>query len=1098
MIKKILTLMLAFAFCLTLPVNAANIIVVTETRDVDVDGIQDDQGLMDFLVAEGHDVDVQIDNWVELDADKIAALDAADLVIVTRATNSGSYDDGDEPTQWNSIDTPLIQMNSYLVRSSRWLWVDSKSILKIDFPIMQAVLTNHPLFGGVAVDADNIVMAIDGTVGMGQVSFVDAPDLGSGTLIAQTIDGVPWIVEWEAGVETYPGSGQTPAAKRLMFHAGTQEVDVDPQGAHNLTADGEQILRNAIAYLTKSVVISSVVRSNGVDGDRDPIGAYDGSTATLDTLSGLENGALVFSDRTYPWTGIPAEFEGTDYIRTFNSDKGSGDVTYEVTTNQYATVLLTVDDRTDSLQGRIDSVTAAIAQAGTFTDTGIDIYIAEKDDGSRDRPLSVFAADLPAGTYVFGGSSGNNFYVIGAIAAEAPVFMPTDVTAPGDVVLGVPNDGLMDGSEWGWPGGETPNLAVDDNVNTKFLHFKGENQSTGIQVTPAAGATLVTGLTLTTANDAAPRDPITYEVFGSNGSIDGPYERFAAGVIFDFAGAEEWPRFTMNDSEIVFDNDVVYAHYQVMFTMVRDFASANSMQIAEIELLGYKLEATDLSPADGAVSLGIDDDLGWTPGDFAVSHDVYFGTEMPLALVANIPNDPLFQDASTMLDPGVLEYGTTYYWQVDAVEADGTVRPGSLMSFTTTTPVGIFEYTKDIGGPAGIGRTTYEGYVWKDDMLTEQYLLMGGGADIWGTSDQFHFAWNRVSGDVRISASFDWVVGGTGDWAKYGVMLRESTAGNSAHYFMCDRKNQDYGSVQYRPSTGSGSDQFAEWNAGAKAYGIQRITFAGLTWIEGLIDLGNGWESTALVQADLSDELLAGVAIDAANNGSLVQARAWNVNYELNPDMVATFPQVPASSDLGAPTSDVSGFSIRSLKPLVADGWGYDAMNELLDTGMWMGLPTMPGTEAVRVDEFVNLRDTGNGVFSEDNGYPDAAFPGIDPEEVPAQDPAAGDDDDNFATEILGCIQLTAGLHIIGASSDDGTIIEIGGVEVGRTGEWKGTSNEDFFYEVEADGYYSLRARNLEGGGGASIELHEIFLDGTRILLNDVANGGSAVFAPAP
>jgi len=299
--------MLVFAFCLTLPVNAANIVVVTGTRDIDADGIQDDQGLFDFLVAEGHDVDVQIDNWVELDADKIAALDAADLIIVTRATNSGGYDDGDEPTQWNAIDTPLIQMNSYLVRSSRWLWVDSKSILKIDFPIMQAVLTNHPLFGGVEVDADNVVMAIDGTVGMGQVSFVDAPDLGSGTLIAQTIDGVPWIVEWEAGVETYPGSGQYPAAKRLMFHAGTQEVDVDPQGAHNLTADGEQILRNAIAYLTKAVVISSVVRSNGVSGDRDPIGAYDGSTATLGTLSGLANGAPVFSDRTYPWTGIPAE-----------------------------------------------------------------------------------------------------------------------------------------------------------------------------------------------------------------------------------------------------------------------------------------------------------------------------------------------------------------------------------------------------------------------------------------------------------------------------------------------------------------------------------------------------------------------------------------------------------------------------------------------------------------------------------------------------------------------------------------------------------------------------------------------------------------------
>jgi hypothetical protein len=173
-------------------------------------------------------------------------------------------------------------------------------------------------------------------------------------------------------------------------------------------------------------------------------------------------------------------------------------------------------------------------------------------------------------------------------------------------------------------------------------------------------------------------------------------------------------------------------------------------------------------------------------------------------------------------------------------------------------------------------------------------------------------------------------------------------------------------------------------------------------------------------------------------------------------------------------------------------------MNEIFDTGLWNGLPAAAGSEGTRIDEFVNLRDTGNGAFSEANGYPDAAYPGIDPEEVPAQDPAAGDDDNNFGTEILGSIQLTAGMHTIGANSDDGTIVVIGGVEVARTGEWKGADNQDFSFYVEADGHYDLRARTMEGGGGASVELHEILADGTRILLNDVANGGSAVFAPVP
>jgi len=156
---------------------------------------------------------------------------------------------------------------------------------------------------------------------------------------------------------------------------------------------------------------------------------------------------------------------------------------------------------------------------------------------------------------------------------------PSDITTPGDAVLGVPNDG-------DWPGAETPDLAIDDDVNTKYLHFKGETEPTGFQVTPMLGSTLVTGLTLTTANDAIERDPIQFELYGSNESIDGPYELIAAGEVADFNDVDAWPRFTMNATAITFENTVAYEHYQILFPAVRDPASANSMQIAEVELIG--------------------------------------------------------------------------------------------------------------------------------------------------------------------------------------------------------------------------------------------------------------------------------------------------------------------------------------------------------------------------------------------------------------------------------------------------------------------------------------------------------------------------------
>jgi hypothetical protein len=153
-----------------------------------------------------------------------------------------------------------------------------------------------------------------------------------------------------------------------------------------------------------------------------------------------------------------------------------------------------------------------------------------------------------------------------------------DITAAGDVVQGVPNDG-------DWPPAETPALALDDKTSTKFLHRKGGKQPTGIQVTPAVGSTIVTALTFTSANDDYGRDPVKFELSGSNAGINGPWTKIASGDIVDFAQTTLWPRFTMNATAISFKNTVAYKHYQVLFPSVRP-NNDGLMQIADIEILG--------------------------------------------------------------------------------------------------------------------------------------------------------------------------------------------------------------------------------------------------------------------------------------------------------------------------------------------------------------------------------------------------------------------------------------------------------------------------------------------------------------------------------
>jgi WD40 repeat protein len=64
------------------------------------------------------------------------------------------------------------------------------------------------------------------------------------------------------------------------------------------------------------------------------------------------------------------------------------------------------------------------------------------------------------------------------------------------------------------------------------------------------------------------------------------------------------------------------------------------------------------------------------------------------------------------------------------------------------------------------------------------YTMTGSGADIWGTADHFHFAYRILTGPGSITVRVD-SVENTHDWAKAGVMIRETLDAGSKHAFVC-------------------------------------------------------------------------------------------------------------------------------------------------------------------------------------------------------------------------------------------------------------------------------------------------------------------------
>ncbi len=80
-----------------------------------------------------------------------------------------------------------------------------------------------------------------------------------------------------------------------------------------------------------------------------------------------------------------------------------------------------------------------------------------------------------------------------------------------------------------------------------------------------------------------------------------------------------------------------------------------------------------------------------------------------------------------------------------------------------------------------IGRPAYVGSFTEDPPGT--YTMTGSGADIWYTTDEFHYAFKTLSGPGTIIAKVE-TVRNIHEWAKAGVMIRNTLDPDSEHVMM--------------------------------------------------------------------------------------------------------------------------------------------------------------------------------------------------------------------------------------------------------------------------------------------------------------------------
>jgi len=160
-------------------------------------------------------------------------------------------------------------------------------------------------------------------------------------------------------------------------------------------------------------------------------------------------------------------------------------------------------------------------------------------------------------------------------------------------------------------------------------------------------------------------------------------------------------------------------------------SASTPKQIVPQAALSLPVKANSPSPRNGATGVKLTPVLKWGAGDYAASHEVYFGTDEEAVKNATTASSEYIGTKALgdeSYDPGKLAWHTTYYWRVDEVNNTHPDSPwiGSLWSFTTGDflVVDNFEdYTDDDAAGEAIWQSWIDGFGVADNGAQVGYML---------------------------------------------------------------------------------------------------------------------------------------------------------------------------------------------------------------------------------------------------------------------------------------------------------------------------------------------------------------------------------------
>jgi type II secretory pathway pseudopilin PulG len=192
---------------------------------------------------------------------------------------------------------------------------------------------------------------------------------------------------------------------------------------------------------------------------------------------------------------------------------------------------------------------------------------------------------------------------------------------------------------------------------------------------------------------------------------------------------------------------------------------------------------------------------------------------------------------------------------------------------------------QDIGSVAVAGSATSSTCDW---------TIIGSGVDIWGTADEFHYVYQRLSGDGQIVARVVSLTN-TNSWAKAGVMIRETLTAGSKHALMVVTPGS--GNAFQRRTSTSGNSTTTAGSAVTAPYWV-KLTRVGNNLTSYESSNGSIWTQVGTDTVSMATDVYIGLCVTSHNDGILCTAAFDNISISEVTWSYNTFNEAKGSADV--------------------------------------------------------------------------------------------------------------------------------------------------------------------------------------------------------